>query len=180
MTKGMAILCMLVLHLFCRTGKDVFGTPLVWINETIPLVFLFGFFAEICVPIYSLCPGYAQQYMEQQGNLSWKSNVRRIMKLLVNYWIVLFLFCGISFFLDIDPSIPGTLTDFIKSIILMHSYNGAWWYLNTYILLLLIPPQILLWSVKKLKYQYGLIFCLLLQVGWYFITRLNMIPSILS
>lgn len=179
MTKGMAIICMVVLHLFCRTGKDVFGTPLLWLNETTPLVSWFGFFAEVCVPIYSLCAGYAQQYMEQQGKLSWKSNVRRIRKLLVNYWIILVLFCGIGFLLDIDSSIPGSLTAFIKSIFLLHSYNGAWWYLNTYILLLLIPPQILLWLVKKLKYQYGLIFCLVLQVGWYFITRLNMIPSIL-
>lgn len=179
MTKGMAILCMVVLHLFCRTGKDVFGTPLLWLNETIPLVFWFGFFAEICVPIYSLCAGYAQQLMREQGRLSWKSNVQRIKKLLVNYWIVLVLFCGIGFLFDIDSSIPGSLTAFIKSIFLLHSYNGAWWYLNTYILLLLIPSKILLWPIKKIKYQYGLIFCLLLQVGWYFITRLNMIPSIL-
>lgn len=71
MTKGLAILCMLILHLFCRTGKDVYGTPLIWINETTPLVFYFGFFAEICVPIYSLCAGYAQQYMSEQKNLSW-------------------------------------------------------------------------------------------------------------
>lgn len=178
MTKGMAILCMVVLHLFCRTGKDVFGTPVIWINDTTPLVFLFGFFAEICVPIYSLCAGYAQQFMREQGSLSWKSNFRRLMKLLVNYWIVLALFCGIGFVFDIDPSIPGTLTDFVKSVILVHSYNGAWWYLNTYAFLLLIPPRILLWPIKKIKYQYGLILCLLFQVGWYFITRFNMIPSI--
>ncbi|MDD7388400.1 MAG: acyltransferase [Lachnospiraceae bacterium] len=178
MTKGMAILCMMVLHLFCRTGEDVLGTPLLWINETTPLVFWFGFFAEICVPIYSLCAGYAQQLLKEQGKLTWESNVRRIIKLLVNYWIVLALFCGLGFLLGIDPSIPGSLTDFIKSIVLVHSYNGAWWYLNTYILLLLIPHQIWMWPVKKIKYQYGLVFCLLFQVGWYFITRLNMIPSV--
>ena len=38
MTKGMAILCMLVLHLFCRTGEEVLGTPLIWLNDTTPLV----------------------------------------------------------------------------------------------------------------------------------------------
>mgnify|MGYP000118568910 CR=1 FL=1 len=46
MIRGLAILCMVVLHLFCRTGKDVFGKPLLWINSTIPVVFLFGFFRK--------------------------------------------------------------------------------------------------------------------------------------
>ena len=83
MTRGMAILCMVVLHLFCRTGKDVFGRPLLWINSTIPVVFLFGFFSEICVPLYSLCAGYARQYMEEKKKSSWKNNFHRIMKLMV-------------------------------------------------------------------------------------------------
>ena len=66
MTRGMAILCMVVLHLFCRTGKDVFGRPLLWINSTIPVVFLFGFFSEICVPLYSLCAGYIVAQLSRQ------------------------------------------------------------------------------------------------------------------
>ena len=32
MTKGLAILCMLILHLFCRKGTDVFGQPLLIYN----------------------------------------------------------------------------------------------------------------------------------------------------
>lgn len=43
MTQGLAVLCMVILHLFCRTGSDVLGTPLIWINESTPLVFWFGF-----------------------------------------------------------------------------------------------------------------------------------------
>lgn len=41
MTQGLAILCMVVLHLFCRQGTDVLGTPLLWLNDTTPFVFLF-------------------------------------------------------------------------------------------------------------------------------------------
>ena len=66
MTRGMAILCMVVLHLFCRTGKDVFGRPLLWINSTIPVVFLFGFFSEICVPLYSLSASKIRPRMEKR------------------------------------------------------------------------------------------------------------------
>lgn len=171
MTKGMAILCMLILHLFCRMGEDVLGNPLIWINETTPLVYWFGFFAEICVPIYSLCVGYAQQYMSEQKKLSWNSNVRRIGKLMVNYWIILVIFCVLGLFFDQDHQIPRTLPDFLKSIILLHSYNGAWWYLNTYVLLLLIPPKNLLWLVDKFQSGIGLIFDLSFQIGWYFVSR---------
>ena len=63
MTQGLAILCMVILHLFCRVGSDVLGTPLIWLDQTTPLVYWFGFFAEICVPLYSLCAGYAQQLL---------------------------------------------------------------------------------------------------------------------
>lgn len=178
MTKGMAILCMLILHLFCRTGNDVLGTPLIWLDETTPLVYCFGFFAEICVPIYSLCVGYAQQYMSEQGILSWKGNLQRIKKLMINYWIVLVVFCILGLFFDTNHLIPGTLFDFLKSIFLLHSYNGAWWYLNTYIILLMIPSKILLWPVKKLKCKTGLIVCLLFQIGWYMMTRLEMISIV--
>ena len=67
MTRGLAILAMVVLHLFCRRGEDVLGTPLLWVNETTPLVYYFGFFAEICVPIYSLCAGYAGPLAVSRG-----------------------------------------------------------------------------------------------------------------
>lgn len=176
MTRGMAIICMVVLHLFCRTGNDVLGTPLLWLDENTPVVYWFGFFAEICVPIYSICVGYAQQYLWEQNALSGKSSIRRIGKLMLNYWIVLGLFCGISSLFKIDESIPGSVNDFLKSIVLLHSYNGAWWYLNTYVLLLLIPSKILLWPVKKLEHRKGIAFGLVLQIAWYFVKRFGILP----
>ena len=178
MTKGMAILCMIILHLFCRTGKDVYGKPLIWINSTTPVVFLFGFFAEICVPVYSLCAGYARQYIEEKSRSLWKNNIRRIMKLMVNYWIVLVLFSILGFFFDADKTIPGSLIKFLKSIVLLYSYNGAWWYLNTYILLLLIPTKMLLRPIKKMDYKKGLIMCLIFEIGWYIVAKIGLIPYV--
>ena len=34
MTQGLAILTMVSLHLFCRLGTDVYGTPLLWLNAS--------------------------------------------------------------------------------------------------------------------------------------------------
>ena len=174
MTKGMAILCMLMLHLFCRTGNDVLGTPVLWFNDTTPVVFWFGFFTEICVPIYSICVGYAQELLYEKNSLTWKKNAKRVLRLMVNYWVVLILFCGLGLIFDKSNWIPGTVGSFAKSIILLHSYNGAWWFLNSYVLLLLIPYMISFYPLKKLGYKSGLVVCLLFQIIWYFLTKSGM------
>ena len=85
MTQGLAILCMVVLHLFCRQGADVLGTPILWLNDTTPFVFLFGFFAEICVSIYSICAGFAQELLFENNRSSLRLRLTRILKLMFNY-----------------------------------------------------------------------------------------------
>ncbi len=67
MARGLAILSMLILHLFCRTGSNVYGTPLLWLNAKTPFVYWFGFFAEICVTLYSFGGGYGVYVSGQNG-----------------------------------------------------------------------------------------------------------------
>lgn len=120
MTQGFAILCMLVIHLFCRLGKDVYGTPIIWVSPEKLLVYLFGFFAGVCVPIYSMCAGYARWLVKDSV---YKENWKRIYKLMKNYWIILILFSCIGFITG--GNIPGNWTKFLKSLVLLYSYNGA-------------------------------------------------------
>lgn len=178
MTRGLAITCMVVLHLFCKLGDDIAGTPLIWLNDRVPLVFLFGFFAEICVPLYSICAGYAQQLLWEKGERSFRARGVRILRLMKNYWIVLVLFNILGLIFDPHGPMPGSLADFLKSLILLHTYNGAWWYLNTYILLLLLPPALLLLPVRKMKPVWGAVFCLAIHVSWYLAERLALFPVI--
>ncbi len=177
MTRGLAILCMVVLHLFCRKGADVFGTPLIWLDETTPFVYLFGFFAEICVPLYSICVGYAQELLREKGKSDILSRCARIAKLMVNYWIILVLFSMLGLLFDEGKGMPGSLMKFIKSIVLLDSYNGAWWYLNTYVLLLLIPPSFLFFPVEKMKAVPGMLFCGTVHVLWYLFGKFGLLPS---
>lgn len=75
MTQGLAILTMVSLHLFCRLGTDVYGTPLLWLNSTTPAVYIMGWLSEICIPLYSICSGYAhyklggEWWIKQETNL---------------------------------------------------------------------------------------------------------------
>lgn len=177
MTQGMAILCMVILHLFCRVGSDVLGTPLIWLDQTTPLVYWFGFFAEICVPLYSLCAGYAQQLLWETGKSGLRARTGRILRLLKNYWIVVVLFSLLSLVLGNGDAIPGSPVTFLKSLLLLHSYNGAWWYLNTYVILLALPPALLLLPVHKLKLVPGLIVCACTHVLWYLLGKFGLLPA---
>ncbi|MCR1839599.1 acyltransferase family protein [Murimonas intestini] len=168
MTKGLAILLMVILHLFCRKGADVYGTPLLWVNKTTPLIYYLGFFSEICVPLYSICAGYAQYLLSERRYIERRRNLHRMWRLLCNYWIVLILFCFLGMLLPSDGSMPGSLIKFLKSIMLIHSYNGAWWFLNTYIILIMIPYRVLFCGVDKINSYLGLCFCLILQIICFF------------
>ena len=178
MTQGFAILCMVILHLFCRTGPDVFGTPLLWIDRDTPFVYWFGFYAEICVSVFSVCAGYAQYLLYLNGRTTWRSTGKRILKLLVNYWTILLLFSVLGLIHSSQKTIPGSLPDFLKSIFLLHSYNGAWWYLNTYLLFLLIPAAVKFFPVKKLSVSSGLVLCFVFSFAWYLINKFGYWPSI--
>lgn len=180
MTQGLAVLCMVILHLFCRTGDNVLGTPLIWLDPATPLVYWFGFFAEICVPIYSLCAGYAQQLLWQNGKSDIRARTGRVLRLMCNYWIMLALFSVLGLVFDEGNAIPGSLGQFLKSLVLLHSYNGAWWYLNTYIILLALPPAVLLLPVHKLKRTAGLLFCAAFHVLWYLVNKFGLLPDAAS
>ncbi len=179
MTRGIAILSMLILHLFCRKGAEVYGTPLIWLNETVPLVYYFGFFAEICVSLYSICAGYARELLSKSNEKNhYVDGLKKVFKLMINYWIILGLFCILGLIFDPNGNMPGSVTQFLKSIFLLHSYNGAWWYLKTYIIFMLIPTKIILFPVKKIKSTIGIILCIGIGVILYLVSRFDLWPHI--
>lgn len=57
MLKGVAVLGLLMLHLFCRKANLPYA-PLLWLGNT-PLVYYFGLFGDCCVPIFCFISGYA-------------------------------------------------------------------------------------------------------------------------
>ena len=181
MTQGFAILAMLFLHLFCRDTVDFPGLPLIWINGKTPLLYWLGFFSEICVPLYSICVGYAYVLMYQNGNGDIRCRRNRVVKLLVNYWIILVIFTLMGLILK-SERIPGSLHDFLGNIILItpHRYNGTWWYLITYIIIQLLPPMIITFPSKKMPLFSGLVFCLALDALRWFVSKFGLLPDSIS
>ncbi len=140
MAKGIAIIGMVMLHLFCRI-ENLPYTPLLWIGET-PLIYYLGLFGDLCVPIYCFCSGYAQALLfEKEGEAYKYSRFSRLLKFMINYWIVLIIFSIVGLIAGTSPSVPGTWFDFLGNLFLYDiSYNGAWWFVLTYAILVVISP----------------------------------------
>lgn len=133
--KAVAALMMLCLHLFNRGYKGLFE-PLVFIGVQ-PLSHYISLFCDACVPIFCFVSGYGLYFKFQKNPASYrKENTVRIKKLYINYWIILILFAvTLGFFLD-KKGYPGSVTKFLLNFsALDNSYNSAWWFFLTYILL---------------------------------------------
>ena len=143
MTKGIAILFMLLLHLFCNKAYEGLFQPWVLIKG-IPLIYYFALFGDCCVAIYCFCSGYGLMIGYQKNKEGYrKRNVIRLVMLYLNYWIIFvifvilfgFIFNKVDFMLG-NPRVVlfaflGLDTEY---------YNGAWWFLTTYIFLVLLSP----------------------------------------
>lgn len=148
MTQGLAILTMVSLHLFCRLGTDVYGTPLLWLNSTTPAVYILGWLSEICIPLYSICSGYAHYKLGESDGLNKKRICNRIIKFLINFWIVCILFAVIGVVAGTDHRVPGSCKEFFGNMFFIStSYNGAWWYVDTYLILVMLSP--ILYKITK-------------------------------
>lgn len=149
MAQGVAILAMLMLHLFCRR-EDLPYEPLLWIGS-VPFIYYLGLFGDLCVPAYCFCSGYAQIVLkEKEQNAYGKRRFHRLLKFLLNFWVVLVLFAVVGFFFDQSGEIPGTVTKFLGNALLYGlSYNGAWWFVLTYVWLVLLSP-VFIWLTEKL------------------------------
>ncbi len=137
MLKGVAVLGLLMLHLFCRK-VDLPYTPLLWLGDT-PLVYYFGLFGDCCVPIFCFISGYAH-YMQSETPTPASRRWWRLLKFFLTLWVLAALFAVAGLIMRSD-SIPGSPLRFLLNCLTVeNSYNGAWWYANTYLLLVALQP----------------------------------------
>lgn len=137
--KGIAILFMIGLHLYNTLDYENLYQSLLYIGDN-PLIYYISFLFDAYVPIYCFCSGYAM-YLKQSIHI--KDNIKRIFKFEKRYWIVLVLTCIVGIILH-NSSIPDNVLTFIGNLTLINiSYVGAWWFVQTYVLLILLTPFII-------------------------------------
>lgn len=146
MLQGLSVLAMVCLHLFCRDYQGVF-TPVVYLFGT-PLSFYFGQISDFCVMGFAFISGYA--HMTQIDNKGYyKRRLRALLILLIDFWMILLLFTAVSVIVGNGANMPGNISKFLMNFFLLeNSYNGAWWYMFTFVVLVIISP-ITLKLIKK-------------------------------
>jgi hypothetical protein len=140
--KSIAILMMLCLHLFNRDYRGLF-IPILFIGAQ-PLTYYISLFSDSCVPIFLFISGYGLYFNYQKDKHTMvKSNGIRLFKLYINYWLVVLLFAVLLGFLVGKVGYPGTFKKFFLNFLgIENSYNGAWCFFFTYILLTLSAPML--------------------------------------
>lgn len=140
MAQGLAIIAMVMLHLFCRTDNLPYSVHM-FVGGA-PLIYYLGLFGDMCVPIYCFCSGYAQYLLSDKEKGTYTAaSFKRIGKFLFHFWIIVALFSCVGILAGKGDIIPISLSTFLGNIFLYKlSYNGAWWFVITYIILLLITP----------------------------------------
>ena len=136
--KSIAVLMMLCLHLFNTLDYEGLFEPLLYIGSK-PLIYYISLFSDACVPIFAFVSGYGLYFKYQQNPTIYrKDNLKRLKKLYLNYWIVIFLFPVALGLLLHREDYPGSILRLIGNLsAIATSYNGAWWFFTIYVLFVL-------------------------------------------
>jgi surface polysaccharide O-acyltransferase-like enzyme len=151
--KGIAIMLMLLLHLFARKEVNGLYEALPTLNG-VPFLYYLVLLGDDCRPIYLFLSGYAFYIIVNKQNDSILiKNLKRIVKLMINYWIVFLLFVPLAFVIGKTDRFSNINQNelFLNILGFSNSYNGAWWFLKIYIIIVLFSP-ILINLVKKFNY----------------------------
>jgi len=128
--KGVAILCMLLFHLFGFPERIPQENVQPWMGNPVTKAM------QICVPVYLFMAGYGLSCVARKQEVTWISILKRLKKLYISYWWVAVPFTGVGVaigyydtdYCNILSAIIGINTSFI---------NGEWWFYSLYVELLL-------------------------------------------
>jgi len=142
--KGAAILMMVMLHLFARknVGDLYYAEPLI---GGAPWVYYLAIMGDACRQIYLFVTGYAFYLMVTNANGSLLGkNLKRIAKLYVNFWVVFLIFVPIGMMIGDERVFTPDIGRFVLGFLgISNAYNGAWWFLRVYVILVLLSPVLI-------------------------------------
>lgn len=147
MLQGLSVFAMVLLHLFCTYDYADKYTPMLFFCG-VPICFYIAQLSDFCVFGFAFCSGYG--HMANFGRDGYyKNRLKGLLALLCDYWLILVLFSVVSIVAGQSEFMPGSTGQFLRNALLLeNSYNGAWWYMRTYVVLVVISP-VLLRIVKK-------------------------------
>ena len=136
--KGIAIILMLVHHLFAYPSRISPDIPVYHMVNSVDIEMFVGLFGKICVSMFLFLSGYGFSLKKE---VSFKYIWGKLKNLYISYWIVLFIFVpiGIIFFPGERYSLSPSL--FFENLIgIKSTYNSEWWFFKLYVLYVLSLP----------------------------------------
>lgn len=165
MMQGLSVMAMVWLHLFDRYDYEGLFTPLLFWKD-IPLSFYFGQLSDFCVMGFAFCSGYAH-FVNYKKFGYYKRRLVKTLSLYCNLWIILIVFTIISMLKGCYSYMPGNLLEWILNMVGVDcTYNGAWWYIFVYALIVIVSPFVLKTfdKVTGISMLIGLVIYL---IAWY-------------
>lgn len=141
--QGVAILMMVYHHLFSFAVEYESLLPFVQADTARRI----AWFCKLCVGIFAFVSGYGMYYvMKRQDRerfgrrllAEYRESLLRIARLYGKLWLVLAIYMGIFFGLLKQPFMPEQFVGNLTA--LDPTYNGAWWYVEQYVKILLTLP----------------------------------------
>lgn len=167
MIQGLCVMAMVCLHLFDTREYQTLFKPLAFFMG-VPLIFYFAQLSDFCVMGFAFCSGYAHFRLFNNGNYYF-GRLKSLLKILIKYWLVLIVFTGISIAIGKKGFMPGTIGAFIQNAFVFgSSYNGAWWYLFVYIVIVLVSPLIIQFIKRAPFFLILLVNATLYTVSYYY------------
>ncbi len=153
--KGAAILLMLVHHLFAFPerlhGVSYLSSLPMLPQASHPTEFYLGQLGKICVSMFLFLSGYGMMERLRTWTGSRLSYaLQKAWQVLATCWIVFAIFVPIGLiFFKASPQFHFSVVDFLKNFFLIrYTYNGEWWFFQTYFILLALFPTLSLLAEK--------------------------------
>lgn len=160
--KGIAIMLMLLHHVFAfpyRLMNGVTYEPMIPMSDGTSVIWHLALLGKVCVAMFTVMAGFGiyRSFSKRllvcgEGD---KTEVylsfiyRRLKKLFFKVWPVFLVFIPMGLFLK-SPFVTKDLASWVKNALLIDtSFNAEWWFLTSYLILVLMSPMIMAFFNRK-------------------------------
>lgn len=160
----------------CRKDIQRYYDANLFINS-VPVIYYLALLSCACVPIYCFASGYGLYYgYKRKDKINYiKDNKLSLVKFLINFWIVLIGTCVVGYAFGMKDIYPGSILNLLGNILLFKSsYCGAWWFVQTYIILVILSSIIF-----KLVDKHDSKLIVIVSFLIYFVTYVQRIENII-
>lgn len=136
--KFIAVVLMIILHTFAFPERiEGVNFISIWNIGERAIEYKLSKFGEICIGMFIFLSGYGL-YIQYGENIKVQYIFQRLLKLYMNYWVVIAIFIPIGQYMG---KYKIEMKSFLLTITgIKPSYNGEWWFITLYIMLLIVYP----------------------------------------